>query len=105
MMSHDEAYGLIEAYAFGTLENDELSRLEEHLDSGCPECSSRLREVAELSARLAEDIPQLSPPPHVKENIMNKIRVPGREARSGQGRLFRRFSWMSALRRAPIIRE
>jgi len=103
MMSHDEAFGLIEAYAFGTLEDDEQKRLEAHLDSGCPECCSRLREVAELSAKLAEDIPQLSPPAQLKNKIMNKIKAPGDEAHTGQTRLFRRFSWMSAVAAVVVI--
>lgn len=103
MMQHDEAYGLIEAYAFGTLEQDELTQLEKHLDSGCQDCSSRLREVAELSAKMAEDIPQYEPPAHVKENIMKKIKAPGRVAKPGRTLLFKRFSWMSAVAAVVVI--
>jgi anti-sigma-K factor RskA len=103
MMSHDEAYGLIEAYAFGTLDEEELSQLEAHLDSGCAECSTRLREVAELSAKLAEDIPQFAPPPHVKENILSKIKTSGHESRSGSASIFKRINWMTGVAAVVVI--
>jgi anti-sigma-K factor RskA len=102
-MNHDEAYGLIEGYAFGTLEDDELALLESHLDSGCVECNSRLKEVAELSAKLAEDVPQYTPPAHIKENIIGKIKAPGRESRSGPAPFFRRINWMSGVAAVVVI--
>lgn len=103
MMNHDDAYELIEGYAFGTLEEDELVLLEAHLDSGCAECNTRLREVAELSAKLAEDIPQYTPPPHVKENIMSKIKASGHGAAAGPAPFFRRINWMSGVAAVVVI--
>jgi len=73
-MKHEEAYDLIEAYAFGTLESEEADAVEAHLDSGCPECVARYRIAAEVSAQLATALPQEDPAPHVKEKLFQKIR-------------------------------
>ena len=72
-MDHEEAYSLIEAYAFGTLDEAEAREVEKHLDAGCLDCASRLREAAELSATIAEELPPHIPPDHVKKNILIRI--------------------------------
>ncbi len=73
MIEHKIAYELIEEFVFGTLSQDEHDQVEEHLDSGCDECNVRLLEVSELSAQLAQTVPQKSPAAHVKENLMKQI--------------------------------
>ncbi len=73
-MDHKEAYDLIESYAFGTLEAELYPAIQNHLDSGCDECISRLREASELSLRLAQSIPMVDPPARIETRIMDKIR-------------------------------
>ena len=73
-MKHEEAYDLIEAYAFGTLDSDETGAVEAHLDTGCSECVARYRIAAEVSAELATALPQKDPSPHVKEKLFQQIR-------------------------------
>jgi anti-sigma-K factor RskA len=85
MMDHREANELIEAYAFGTLEEEQVRKLEEHLESGCEECLARLREASELSVRLAQAVPQSDPAPQVEERLFRRI---GEESRhTGAGRV------------------
>ncbi len=73
-MTHQEAYEMLEALTFGTLENEEADRVEAHLETGCTECIERYRELAELSARLASAVPQREPSPRIKSKLFNRIR-------------------------------
>jgi anti-sigma-K factor RskA len=94
-MEHKEAYELLEAYAFGTVEQEERAGVERHLDSECETCLERLREVAELSVRLAGAVPQRDPSPQVKERLFDQIH-PGRRRRS-QKRRRQALGWFSGL--------
>lgn len=102
-MNHDEAFDLIEAYAFGTLDEGDYIQIERHLDTGCPECESRLREVAELSTRIAEDLPQLEPAARVKTGVLAKIRSGRSGASTGQRPFFKKISWFSAVAAVIIV--
>lgn len=73
-MNHQEAYEMLEALAFGTLESDEADRVEAHLETGCLECIERYREIAELSARLASAVPHHEPSPQIKSKLFEQIR-------------------------------
>jgi len=72
-MKHEDVYELIESYAFGTAEPDEFAQIDAHLATGCAECLARLREVGEVSVRLAAAVPQHNPPAHVKDALMSRI--------------------------------
>jgi anti-sigma-K factor RskA len=73
-MEHDEVYELLESYVFGSFEADEADGVAAHLDSGCERCLARLRELSELSVKLAESLPQHDPPPRVKVRLLERIR-------------------------------
>ncbi|MBD3169952.1 MAG: hypothetical protein GF307_10750 [candidate division Zixibacteria bacterium] len=69
---HDRIYDLIESYVFGNLEPDEYSAVEQHLETGCEKCLSRMRELSGLSEKLAESVAQDEPPEHLKDNILRR---------------------------------
>ena len=102
-MDHSEINELLEAYAFGTLEEEERIQVEKHLDSGCANCSLRFREAAELSARMAEDFPQYQPSGQVKSRLLTRIKESNTESFSPKVRNIRRFNWFSAIAAAIII--
>ena len=72
-MEHQIAIELVEGYAFGTLDAAERAAVDAHLLTGCPECLARLREVSELSARLAQAVPQVEPRARVKERLFERV--------------------------------
>lgn len=74
MISHNDAYELLEAYAFGTIDKEEAIELEKHLESDCEKCNIRLKELSELSVALASNIKQLQPSGQVREKIMSRIK-------------------------------
>jgi anti-sigma-K factor RskA len=76
-MEHNQAYELIESYVFGSLEDAEVVALEKHLDSGCEACLARLREAGDVSTRLAEALPQHSPPARVRDKVFAAIGAEG----------------------------
>jgi anti-sigma-K factor RskA len=102
-MDHKEAYELLEAYVFGTLEKEEVLQVEKHLESGCDECNTRLREAAELSVRMAEEIPQKEPSEQVKARLFERIRSSDSSSTSAKPHKIRRFSWFSAVAAAAVI--
>lgn len=76
-MKHEEAYELLEAYAFGTAEPDQYDAIEAHLATGCEECNARLREIGDVSVRLATSVPQHTPPARIKEKLMERVHTQG----------------------------
>lgn len=102
-MNHKEVYELLEAYAFGTLEEEEILQIEEHLKSGCAECNARLREAAELSAIMALEMSQHEPPSQIKDRLFNRIKVFNADSVHEKQRYFKRFNWLSAVAAAVII--
>ena len=102
-MKHNEAYELLEAYAFGTMEAEEAALVEAHLDTGCDECKSRLREAAELSARLAAELPQHTPSDLVKKKLLKRISGEPQQFPQVQSVVFRRFNWISAVAAVLVI--
>lgn len=89
-MDHKIAFELLESYVFGTLDDAERAAVEAHLRAGCAECSSRLRDVSELSVHLARAVPQAAPPARVKERLFDRVRTthhPGKAVNRGRVRL------------------
>ncbi|HEX5132389.1 MAG TPA: anti-sigma factor [Candidatus Krumholzibacteria bacterium] len=72
-MDHKIAYELLDSYAFGILEEGERLAVEAHIHTGCTQCAARLREVSELSVRLATTVPRAEAPAHVKERLMARV--------------------------------
>jgi anti-sigma-K factor RskA len=103
MMDHEEAYGLIESYAFGTLEADQSLQLETHLESGCEQCLLRLREVSELSVRLAQLVPQVDPPSRIEYNLMEKIRPERKITEVSRLRRIQVPNWVAAAAAVIIV--
>ena len=73
-MEHREAKELLEAYAIGALDPDEQNALEEHIKAGCPECDETLKDLEELTSRLALSVSQKNVSPSVKEGLMAKVK-------------------------------
>ena len=100
-MNHEKTYELIEPFVFGTLDETEAEAVEAHIDTGCSECANRLREVAELSVRLATSVPQHEPSPKIKQRVMEAIaveRAPGRaHPRAHVTPRRQGFGWMPAV--------
>jgi anti-sigma-K factor RskA len=80
-MDHKIAYELIDSYVFGILEEGERAAVEAHVHSGCTTCAARLREVGDLSVRLAATVPQREVPAHVKERLLSRVGMTHHPAR------------------------
>ncbi len=96
-MDHKIAIELLESYAFGTLDDAERAAVDAHLLTGCAECLARLRDVSELSVRLAQAVPQVDAPARAKERVLERIRTthhPAKATRASSGRL--RLAWATA---------
>lgn len=97
-MDHKIAFELIESYAFGTLDDAERAAVDAHLLTGCAECTARLRDVSELSVRLAQAVPQVNVPPRAKERLFERVRSTHHPAKASRapssGRL--RLAWGTA---------
>src|SRR5207247_10653817 len=62
------------AYALGALEAPEAAELESHLH-GCAECSAYLDEIRGGVELLAASVPQLPPPPALRERLLETVRA------------------------------
>jgi len=72
MNEHPNREELFDLYALGTLEGDELTAFESHLDS-CAECAAKLAEARGRIALLAFAAPPAQPSPGVKERLMRQL--------------------------------
>jgi anti-sigma-K factor RskA len=96
-MDHKIAFELIESYVFGTLDEAERAAVDAHLLTGCAECVTRLRDVSELSVRLAHAVPQLDVPLRTKERLFERIHSthhPAKATRASWSWL--KFAWGTA---------
>ena len=71
-MEHKDAYELIDLHVFGLLDEDRGLEVDDHI-RGCAECRQRAKEVGELMAAMASSVPQVDPPPRVKEALMRRV--------------------------------
>jgi anti-sigma-K factor RskA len=72
-MNHEEIRELLEAYTIGALDPNEHTAVETHLDEGCKECLTAVREASEIATKLALAVPQHAPSDRVKQGIMAQI--------------------------------
>jgi hypothetical protein len=55
--------------ALDVADEESIRRVEEHV-AQCPECAARLQEFRESAALLGVDVPQVAPPPGLRERVM-----------------------------------
>ena len=66
---------LCDEYSVGLLEGDELERLTKSVDAGDPAVLDQLRESADLLAELAWLAPPSQPPPLLRSQVLNRVRL------------------------------
>jgi len=95
-MDHKIALELLESYAFGTLDDAERAAVEAHLLTRCAECLARLRDVSELSVKLAQAVPHVEVPARTKARLFERIHSTHHPAKATRpsGRL--RLAWSTA---------
>jgi anti-sigma-K factor RskA len=71
---HDQFRELIEAYALGALDANELAALEAHLAAGCPECAKALEEARWLVSQLAYLAPAAEPSEMLRARVLRTAR-------------------------------
>ncbi|WP_165223052.1 anti-sigma factor [Aquisphaera insulae] len=73
-MIHDKWLESADLYALGALDGEELSRFEDHIDSGCEECERQVREAREALLLLPRSLPESTgPSPGVKRRLMAQV--------------------------------
>jgi anti-sigma-K factor RskA len=72
MMEETHVLDLLPAYAIGSLDVDEVSRVEEHLAS-CVLCRDESRNFQEVTAQLSLAVPVASPSPDLKDRLMERV--------------------------------
>ena len=73
MDEHDEHVdNLIDAYALGALEPDEVAQVERHLET-CDACRALLDAVRAVTSDLLLAVPQAAPPPALRGRILSRI--------------------------------
>lgn len=70
---------VIAAYALGALDEDDVVRVEEHLQ-GCAVCRMDLRQMTEVVGLLPESLHPVQPPPHLKDRVVQAARTEARGA-------------------------
>ncbi len=71
-MMHEEVQGLLSAYALDALSPEEMRDVEAHLLT-CEECQDELVLLRETTGILAEGVTLASPPPALREKILQAI--------------------------------
>ena len=71
-MDCKEAEEQLLQYLVGSLDSQEMSRIDNHLDT-CVQCSSRLSQDSDLVASLAYAVPQLAAPSRMKRQLLSSI--------------------------------
>lgn len=72
---------LIEAYALGSLDNEEQAGLEAHLATGCAACTKALAEARWLVSQLAYLAPEAQPSDMLRGRLVETVRA---EAKTGK---------------------
>lgn len=81
MDEHDEHVdNLIDAYALGALEPDEVAQVERHLET-CDACRALLDAVRAVTSDLLLAVPQVAPPPALRGRILSRIHDEAQPAR------------------------
>jgi anti-sigma-K factor RskA len=83
-MIEQHADNLIDAYALGALEPDEVAWVEAHLE-GCPRCRELARAARGLAATLFFDVPLVEPPADLQQRVLARVQQEARQARPHAG--------------------
>ena len=75
-MTHEELRGLSGGYALGVLDEPERRAFEQHLAT-CASCAAEIRDFTAVAAALALDVPQVEPPPSLRERVLRAATQPG----------------------------
>ena len=67
-----EADDLLDEYLLGDLSDRDSRLMTSHLEA-CLECGAKIREHSETLARLASAVPQMVPPPLVKQRLLSRV--------------------------------
>lgn len=74
-MTHDELRELSGGYALGILDEPDRRTFEAHL-STCASCAAEVRDFTSVASALALDVPQIDPPPSLRERVLRAATVP-----------------------------
>lgn len=72
---HNILKELAAAYSLGALDDKELDKFKEHLDSGCEECRQIVLDMQEVSHSIGFENEEVEPPKHLKQEIMKEIGI------------------------------
>lgn len=72
MNEHPQPVELLDEFALGALEGEELRAVEQHVET-CPECQKVVSEARARFALLALAAPQVDPSPAVKQRLMRRV--------------------------------
>jgi anti-sigma-K factor RskA len=74
-------------YAAGALDAGECGGLRDHLAGGCPQCAGYLAEAEAALALLGQSLPQQTPPPLLKQAILNRAKQEAHKPQSAPMRI------------------
>ena len=74
MMEETHVLDLLPAYAIGSLDADEVRRVEEHL-AGCLLCRAESTDFQAVTAQLSFAAPAASPSPDLKDRLIQRVRA------------------------------
>ena len=72
LSDHERYRDMAAAYALGALDPEERDELKAHLQT-CADCERLLGELSQTVAALPLAVPQVTPPPGLRERVMNAI--------------------------------
>ena len=75
-MTHEELRELSGGYALGVLDEPERLAFERHLAT-CASCAAEIRDFTAVASALALDVPQVDPPPSLRERVLRAATKPG----------------------------
>jgi len=77
-MNHETFDARVAAYALGALDGEDRAEFEAHLAAGCARCEAALREAREALAALAREAPPASPPPRLRDELLQRLAMSAR---------------------------
>src|SRR5262245_42319265 len=73
-MAHSERHEeLVAAVALGLPLGNEQAELDRHLAEGCAVCEGLLADFRRASTAMAAGVPEVAPPPHLKDRILGAL--------------------------------